>query len=252
MRFDATRWCKKFISESRGMLELCDLHCFYNEAHVIDGVSLEVAAGEAVALLGRNGMGKTTLIRSVMGLTPPQIRAGDVRWRGRSLVGLPPHAVAARRIAIVPQGRRLFASLTVIEHLTILKGAHATKGWTVERIFSVFPRLAERRHHFGGQLSGGERQMLAVARALMIDPELILMDEPSEGLAPVMVQHFEDIVLNLKKDGLSILLVEQNLYSALAIADRVYILDTGKVVYEARVNEIARDPTSLTRYLGVH
>jgi branched-chain amino acid transport system ATP-binding protein len=196
-------------------------------------------------------MGKTTLIRSVMGLTPPRVRAGDVRWRGQSLIGLRPHAVAARRIAIVPQGRRLFGSLTVIEHLTMLKSAHATEGWTVDRIFTVLPRLAERRHHFGGQLSGGERQMLALARALMIDPELILMDEPSEGLAPVMVQHFEDIVLDLKKNGLAILLVEQNLYSALAIADRAYILETGKVVYEAPANEIARDPTSLTRYLGV-
>jgi branched-chain amino acid transport system ATP-binding protein len=233
------------------MLELCDLHCFYNEAHIIQGVSLNVAAGEVVALLGRNGMGKTTLIRSVMGLAPPQVRAGDVRWRGESLVGLRPHAVAARRIAIVPQGRRLFGSLTVTEHLTMLKSARATKGWTVDRIFTVLPRLAERRHHFAGQLSGGERQMLAVARALMIDPELILMDEPSEGLAPVMVRHFEDIMLDLKKDRLAILLVEQNLYSALAIADRAYILETGKIVYEALANEIARDPTSLTRYLGV-
>jgi branched-chain amino acid transport system ATP-binding protein len=233
------------------MLELCDLQCFYNDAHVIHGVSLKVAAGEVVALLGRNGMGKTTLIRSVMGLAPPQVRAGDVRWRGQSLMGLRPHAVAARRIAIVPQGRRLFGSLTVIEHLTMLKSARATAGWTVERIFTLLPRLAERRHHFGGQLSGGERQMLALARALMIDPELILMDEPSEGLAPVMVQHVEDIVLNLRKDGLAILLVEQNLYSALAVADRVYVLETGKVVYEAIASDIARDPTSLTRYLGV-
>ena len=233
------------------MLELCDLQCFYNDAHIIHGVSLKVAAGEVVALLGRNGMGKTTLIRSVMGLAPPEVRAGDVRWRGQSLMGLRPHAVAARRIAIVPQGRRLFGSLTVMEHLTMLKSARATAGWTVERIFTLLPRLAGRRHHFGGQLSGGERQMLALARALMIDPELILMDEPSEGLAPVMVQHVEDIVLDLKKDGLAILLVEQNLYSALAVADRVYVLETGKVVYEAIASDIARDPTSLTRYLGV-
>lgn len=244
--------CKKYISGSHAMLELRDLHCFYDDAHIIHGVSLDVAAGEVVALLGRNGTGKTTLIRSVMGLAPPQIRTGDVRWRGQSLRGLRPHAVAARRIAIVPQGRRLFGSLTVIEHLTMLKSMRATAGWTVERIFALLPRLAERRHHFGGQLSGGERQMLALARALMIDPELILMDEPSEGLAPVMVQHVEDIVLNLKKDGLAILLVEQNLYSALAVADRVYVLETGKVVYEAPANAIARDPTSLTRYLGVH
>jgi branched-chain amino acid transport system ATP-binding protein len=239
------------ISESRAMLELCDLHCFYNDAHVIHGATLKVATGEVVALLGRNGMGKTTLIRSVMGLAPPQVRAGDIRWRGETLVGLPPHAIAARRVAIVPQGRRLFSSLTVMEHLTMLKHARSKQGWTVERVLAALPRLAERRHHFSGQLSGGERQMLALARALMIDPELILMDEPSEGLAPIMVQRFEDILLSLKSEGLTILLVEQNLYSALGVADRAYILESGRIVYEARATEIARDPTQLTRYLGV-
>jgi branched-chain amino acid transport system ATP-binding protein len=233
------------------MLEVCDLHSFYGEAQVICGASLTVAKGEVVVLLGRNGMGKTTLIRSVMGLTPPWVRSGDVRWSGETLIGLRPHAIAARRIAIVPQGRRLFASLTVTEHLTMLKSPRAREGWTVARIFSSFPRLAERRHHLAGQLSGGERQMLALARALMIDPELILMDEPSEGLAPVMVQHLEDIVRGLKQVGLSILLVEQNLYSALAIADRVYVLETGKIVHESRACDVAREPTLLRRYLGV-
>jgi branched-chain amino acid transport system ATP-binding protein len=233
------------------MLELRDLHSFYGEAHVVCGASLTVGSGEVVALLGRNGMGKTTLIRSVMGLTPPRIAAGDVRWRGETLLGLKPHAIAARRIAIVPQGRRLFASLTVTEHLTMLKSPRARDGWTAARIFALFPRLAERRRHLAGQLSGGERQMLAVARALMIDPELILMDEPSEGLAPVMVQHLEDIVRELKQAGMSILLVEQNLYSALAVADRVYVLETGRVVHECRAADVAGDPASLSRYLGV-
>ena len=170
------------------------------------GVSLDVGAGEIVAVLGRNGMGKTTLIRSIMGLTPPQIRSGSITWRGENLIGLRPHDIAARKIAIVPQGRRLFPSLTVTEHLTMLKSARSRTGWTVDRVFGIFPRLAERRHHRGGQLSGGERGMLAVGRALMIDPQLILMDEPSEGLAPVMVQHLEEIVLDLKREGLSILL----------------------------------------------
>ena len=200
------------------MLEVRDLHSGYGEAHVVRGVSLDVGAGEIVAVLGRNGMGKTTLIRSIMGLTPPQIRSGSITWRGENLIGLRPHDIAARKIAIVPQGRRLFPSLTVTEHLTMLKSARARTGWTVDRVFGIFPRLAERRHHRGGQLSGGERGMLAVGRALMIDPQLILMDEPSEGLAPVMVQHLEEIVLDLKREGLSILLVEQNLYSALAVA----------------------------------
>ena len=237
---------------SPAVLEVRDLHSFYGNAHVVCGASLTVGAGEVVALLGRNGMGKTTLIRSIMGLQPPLVRGGDIRWRGETLLGLRPHAVAARHIAIVPQGRRLFGSLSVLEHMTMLKSRRATKGWTVERIFALFPRLAERRSHLASQLSGGERQMLAVARALMIDPELILMDEPSEGLAPIMVQHLEDIVADLKKDGLSILLVEQNLYTALAVADRVYILETGKVVHEAKASAIARDPRSLGKYLGVN
>jgi branched-chain amino acid transport system ATP-binding protein len=237
---------------SRAILELRDLHSFYGNAHVVCGASLTVAAGEVVALLGRNGMGKTTLIRSIMGLTPPQVRGGEISWRGETLIGLRPHAIAAQRIAIVPQGRRLFGSLTVTEHMTMLKSARATTGWTVERIFALFPRLAERRNHLAGQLSGGERQMLAIARALMIDPELILMDEPSEGLAPIMVQHLENIVADLTKDGLSILLVEQNLYTALAVADRIYILETGKVVHEASSSDIARDPSSLGRYLGIN
>jgi branched-chain amino acid transport system ATP-binding protein len=237
---------------SRAILELRDLHSFYGNAHVVCGASLTVAAGEVVALLGRNGMGKTTLIRSIMGLTPPQVRSGEISWRGENLIGLRPHAIAAQRIAIVPQGRRLFGSLTVTEHMTMLKSARATTGWTVERIFALFPRLAERRNHLAGQLSGGERQILAIARALIIDPELILMDEPSEGLAPIMVQHLENIVADLTKEGLSILLVEQNLYTALAVAHRIYILETGKVVHEASSSEIARDPSSLGRYLGVN
>ena len=234
------------------MLEVTDLHSYYGEAHVIRGVSLHVGLGEVVAMLGRNGMGKTTFIRSVMGLSPPQVRSGSIRWRGDNLVGLRPHAIAERKIAIVPQGRRLFPSLTVTEHLTMLKSPRATDGWTVQRIFELFPRLGERRQHRGGQLSGGERQMLAVARALVIDPDLILMDEPSEGLAPVMVQHLEGIVLDLKKAGLSILLVEQNLYSALAVADRVYVLETGRVVHEGSAGTLMNESERLLPYLGVH
>jgi branched-chain amino acid transport system ATP-binding protein len=233
------------------MLEVRDLHSGYGEAVVVRGVSLDVGAGEIVALLGRNGMGKTTLIRSIMGLVPPQISAGTITWRGSNLVGLKPHDIAARKIAIVPQGRRLFPSLTVTEHLTMLKSMRAKDGWTVDRVFGIFPRLAERRHHRGGQLSGGERGMLAVGRALMIDPELILMDEPSEGLAPVMVQHLEEIILDLKREGLSILLVEQNLYSALAVADRVYIMETGQIVHQGDAKQLAGQTDLLFQRLGV-
>ena len=233
------------------MLEVRDLHSFYGDAHVVQGASLAVREREVVALLGRNGMGKTSLIRSVMGLAAPQVRSGSVAWKGEMLTGLKAHEIARRKIALVPQGRRLFPSLTVTEHLTMVKPGRGRDGWTVHRVFELFPRLAERRSHRGNQLSGGERQMLAVARALMIDPELMLMDEPSEGLAPVMVQHLEGIIATLKQQGLAILLVEQNLYSALAVADRVYVLETGKVVYEAPAAALADDPQSLVRFLGV-
>jgi branched-chain amino acid transport system ATP-binding protein len=232
------------------MLEVRDLHSGYGEAIVVRGVSLHIGAGEIVALLGRNGMGKTTLVGSIMGLAP-RVHSGSIKWGGQELVGLRPHDIANRKIAIVPQGRRLFPSLTVLEHLSMLKSIRAKDGWTVDRVFALFPRLAERRHHRGGQLSGGERGMLAVGRALMIDPQLILMDEPSEGLAPVMVQHLEATILDLKRAGLSILLVEQNLYSALAVADRVYIIDTGQLVYQGDARELLQQPDLLSEHLGV-
>jgi len=213
------------------MLEVRAIESFYGAAQVLHGASLNVRAHEVVALLGRNGMGKTTLVRSIMGLMPPRVARGSITWNGTELVGLAPHQIARLGVAIVPQGRRLFPSLTVMEHLTCLKPASSKQGWTVARALELFPRLGERAGHRGNQLSGGERQMLAIARALMTDPQLILMDEPSEGLAPVMVQHVETIIAELKRDGLAILLVEQNLFSALAVADRVFVLDTGCVVH---------------------
>ncbi len=233
------------------MLEVSDLHSYYGDAHVLQGVSLTVSPGEIVALLGRNGMGKTTAIRSIMNLRQPTVRRGEIKFRGERLNGLPPHAIARRKIALVPQGRRLFPSLTVVEHLTMLKPASAKQGWTLDRVLHTFPRLSERRQHRGNQLSGGERQMLAVGRALMIDPELILMDEPSEGLAPVMVQHLEGVIAALREQGLGILLVEQNLYSALALADRVYLIESGRIVQQGAAAVLQADAASLARYLGV-
>jgi branched-chain amino acid transport system ATP-binding protein len=231
------------------MLEVADLHSYYGQAHVLNGVSLVVPAGHVVALLGRNGMGKTSLIRSIMGLAQPRVRSGSVRFEGHELRGLAPHRIARQRIGYVPQGRRLFASLTVLEHLAIVPGRG---GWTRERIFELFPRLAERREHRGSQLSGGERQMLAVARALMLDPRLLLMDEPSEGLSPVMVQNLEGIVGELKSQGIAILLVEQNLYSALANADTVYILENGRIVHHGAPATLRDDAAARQRFLGVN
>jgi branched-chain amino acid transport system ATP-binding protein len=229
------------------MLELRDVHAFYGAAHVVQGATLHVGAGEIVALLGRNGMGKTTLIRAIMGLRPPSVRGGEIAWQGASLIGLTPHAIAARRIGVVPQGRRLFPSLTVTEHLTMIRPGR----WTPARVFELFPRLAERRQHRGSQLSGGERQMLAIGRALMVDPELLLMDEPSEGLAPAMVLYLERVILDLQLAGMSILLVEQNLYSALATAQRVYVLETGRIVHEATAAQANAEPEALRGMLGV-
>jgi branched-chain amino acid transport system ATP-binding protein len=231
-------------------LSISGLHSYYGEAHILQGVSLEVARSRVVALLGRNGMGKSTLIRSIMGLRPPLVHEGNVTYRGESLRGLAPHQIARKRIGLVPQGRRLFPSLTVIEHLTMVD-RRAGSSWSVPRVLELFPRLAERRNHRGSQLSGGERQMLAVARALMLDPELLLMDEPSEGLSPVMVQQLEGILRQLKQGGLAILLVEQNLYSALAVSDEVYVLETGSIVYRGGAADLLRDPTPIQRFLGV-
>jgi branched-chain amino acid transport system ATP-binding protein len=252
MRSARTSACSRCTSASRTMLEIANLRAAYGDAQVLRGVSMRVDKGRVVALLGRNGMGKTTLIRSVMGMAPPRVLEGSIAFHGRELRGLRPHEVAQQRIGLVPQGRRLFASLTVTEHLTMLgKRARSGSGWNVARLFELFPRLGERRQHRGHQLSGGERQMLAVARALTLNPELLLMDEPSEGLAPVMVQHLERIVVELRQMGYAILLVEQNLYSALAVADEAYIMETGSIVHHGAVDVLREDRATMHRFLGI-
>jgi branched-chain amino acid transport system ATP-binding protein len=232
-------------------LEIEGLCAAYGEARVLDQVSMRVREGEIVALLGRNGMGKTSLVRSVMGLGSPRVTAGQVRLDGHSLVGLRPNQIANHRIGYVPQGRRLFASLTVLEHLQMLDRGR-TGAWSVQRVFEAFPRLAERQGHRGNQLSGGERQMLAIGRALMTGPRIVLMDEPTEGLAPVMVDAVEVILGTLRKEGLGVLLVEQNLYSALAVADRVCIFETGRVVWQGTPAELKAQQAVLERFLGIH
>ncbi|WP_397473111.1 ABC transporter ATP-binding protein [Pusillimonas sp.] len=236
------------------MLEVKSISSGYKDAQVLRDVSLVVPEGKIVGLLGRNGMGKTTLIRSIMQVTPPNVISGSALWRGVELMGMPIDEVAMLGIGFVPQGRRLFPSLTVQEHLDIVPTRQPDAGhvnWTAARIYELFPRLAERKKHRGNQLSGGERQMLAIARALRLNPSLLLMDEPTEGLAPVMVQHVERAVLELKKDGITTLLVEQNLRSALTVTDDVYILETGQVVHQCSAKELAGDTATLHRYLGV-
>ena len=236
------------------MLNISGLCSSYGEAQVLHGVSLDVKAGEVVALLGRNGMGKTSLVRTVMGLGSPQKTSGEIFMNGVSLEGLAPYKVSQQKIGYVPQGRRLFPSLSVLEHLSVLdKGSKAeNSAWSIQQVFEAFPRLKERIHHKGNQLSGGERQMLAIGRSLMMGPSVLLMDEPTEGLDPVMVGYVENILKKLKASGLGILLVEQNLYSALAVADRVLIMETGALVWSGLPSELLNNEETLRKYLGVH
>jgi len=223
-----------------------DVHTYYGESHVLLGVSLRVAPGEAVALLGRNGAGKTTTIRSIVGFSPP--RRGRVVYDGEAISGWPPYRIARRGVALVPQGRRIFAPLSVRENL--LFGARH-QGYTLERVFELFPRLAERQTHGGATLSGGEQQMLAIGRALLTNGRMLLLDEPSEGLAPIMVREIGRIVRMLKSEQLSILLVEQNYHLALEVADRVYVMSRGQIVYEGTPASLAADEAVKRRYLGV-
>lgn len=238
------------------MLVISDLHSYFGAAHVLQGVSLEVQEGKLVALLGRNGMGKTTLIRSIMGNEPPTVRGGGIAYRGRELVGRKPFEIASLGLGLVPQGRRIFPSLTVVETLAIASrpvrvGNHSRRIWGQDEVFDFFPSLAERRSHRGSQLSGGERQMLAIGRALMTNPELLLMDEPSEGLAPLLVQHLAERLKDLKETGVTIFLVEQNVGMALALADEVYIIERGRVVYNGHPEELQGDDATKRKFLGV-
>jgi len=228
------------------MLDVEAIHTYYGDSHVLHGVSLRVASGEAVALLGRNGAGKTTAIRSIVGFTPP--RAGRVVFEGRAIERWPSYRIARSGLALVPQGRRIFAPLSVRENL--LLGARAP-GWTLERVFALFPRLREREQQSGGTLSGGEQQMLAIGRALLTNGRMLLLDEPSEGLAPLMVREIGRIVQGLKGERLSILLVEQNYHLALRVADRVYVMNKGQIVYEGTPAGLERDEDVKRRYLGV-
>jgi len=226
-----------------------DVHTYYGDSYVLRGVSLRVSRGQLVAVLGRNGVGKTTLIRSLVGFTPP--RSGRVWLHGQEITHRPSHVIARMGVGLVPQGRRIFPSLTVEENLRVAARGNGVDGWTLKRVYELFPRLRERAHHRGGKLSGGEQQMLAIGRALMTNPTLLLMDEPSEGLAPKLVVDLADTLAQLKARGLSILMVEQNLSMALRLADFVYIMSKGTVVFEGLPQDLNRAERVRQRYLGV-
>jgi branched-chain amino acid transport system ATP-binding protein len=235
------------VSERGAVLEVEDVHTYYGVSHVLQGISLRVGEGEALGILGRNGMGKTTLIRSIIGFTPP--RRGVVRLRGDDITRWPPYRMVAAGLALVPQGRRVFPSLTVRENLDVARRAGGR--WTLARVEALFPRLAERARSRAGSLSGGEQQMLAIGRALMTDPRLLLLDEPTEGLAPLLVREVGRVLGELRRAGLSILLVEQNLPLALSVVDRVHILSRGQIVHSAQPEELAADEPVKSRYLGL-
>ena len=234
------------------LLSVREIHTYYGDSYVLQGPSLEQRAGSIVAILGRNGMGKTTFIRSVAGLTPP--RDGEIRFHGRPLSGCPPYAIAQSGIALVPQGRRIFRSLSVRENLLLPTSGLARPRpgrWNLKAVLEQFPQLAERRQHPGGALSGGEQQMLAVGRALMANPDLILMDEPSEGLSPKLVQQVEGIMKSMREHGHAVLLVEQNFVLAMRVADYIYVVSAGRFVFEGTPAELERAPKVLDQHLGV-
>jgi branched-chain amino acid transport system ATP-binding protein len=236
------------------MLTISDLHSGYGLSEVLNGVTLEVPDGKLVALLGRNGMGKTSLCRSIMGLDPPVTRSGTIDYNGTTITSMSPFKIARLGLGYVPQGRHIFGSLTVVENLSMAHRSPAGQPgevWDLERVWDMFPRLAERKTNGGAQLSGGEQQMLAIGRALMTNPGVLIMDEPSEGLAPVLVDQLGERMQDLKRSSLSMLLVEQNYSLALKLADILYVMENGRVVFSGSPEELDTSEDVKRRHLGV-
>ena len=234
------------------LLELRHVETYYGESHILFDVSLDVNRGEVVCLLGRNGAGKTTTIRSIMGLTPP--RAGQIRFRDTDVAGLAPYRIVRLGLGFVPEDRRVFPNLTVHENLEVARktwGDGGGRAWTAERVFDLFPMLRERRDQAGGTLSGGQQQMLTIARTLMGDPEILLLDEPSEGLAPLVVETLREQLALLKASGLTLVLAEQNVRFVSELGDRAYILEKGTVCYEGTMTEFLADEDARQAYLAV-
>ena len=232
------------------MLEINGLETAYGQSQVLFGMELNVGKGEVVTLLGRNGMGKTTTLHSVMGLVPS--RSGNIRFQGQELRELPSYQIAKTGLSLVPEGRQIFPNLTVLENLvaTASNRSQSENPWNLDRVFDLFPRLPNRIHHMGNQLSGGEQQMLAIGRALMTNPKLLILDEATEGLAPLIRNEIWNCVSNLKSAGQSILLVDKNIDALTRIADRLYIIEKGKVVWEGTSSELQGDQDLQHRFLG--
>ncbi len=229
------------------VLEVEGLNTYYGKSHILNGVSLKVGEGELVALLGRNGAGKTTTMRSIMSLTPP--KAGSVKLFGKNLTRASPHKIARAGVGYVPEGRKIFGHMSVHENLQVPPDTSGP--WNIGTIYELFPRLHERRNSKGGRLSGGEQEMLAIARALLLNPKLLILDEPSQGLAPVIVQEVMRTIARAKKEGMSVLLVEQNAMLALQLADRAYVLSEGEVVYDGSAAELKADKHRMESLAGV-
>ena len=231
-------------------LDLIDVHTYYGESHVLQGTTLRAQRGKVTSVLGRNGVGKTTLCRSLTGLTPA--RSGRVVLDGLDVTRLPAHRIADAGISLVPQGRRIFVSLTVHENLLIAaRRAKAGSGWNIDRVFALFPRLSERRHHGGNDLSGGEQQMLAIARALVANPILLVMDEPTEGLAPALVAEVGRLICQLREEGTTVLLVEQNAAFAVDVSDHTHVMHQGTIVHSSAPASLWENEEIKSQYLGV-
>lgn len=232
------------------MLRIVDVHTFYGESHILHGISLEINPGSVTAILGRNGMGKTTLMRSIIGFTP--VRYGEIWFKEKEISRLPSYKIAQMGLGLVPQGRRIFPSLSVKENLTVgQKPMMSSHSWSLERVYSSFPILEERANVRGTLLSGGEQQMLCIARALLTNPEFLLMDEPSEGLSPLFVMRVGEIISELKKEGLSILLAEQNLSLAVEVSDYVCIISKGELVYKSTPQDLLSNEEIMLKHLAI-